>query len=243
MLALMDVSKRYGAAVAVHALRLAFPRGGTTVLIGPSGCGKSTLLRMLTGLVTPDEGTVTFDGAPLSARLREARLRMGYVIQEGGLFPHLTARQNVGLLPRHLGWPEDRFKARLGELAELTRFPDRQLDHYPAELSGGQRQRVAIMRALAVDPDVLLLDEPLGALDPLVRRALQDDLRDIFQRLSKTIVLVTHDMHEAAFFGDLIVLMRAGRIVQQGAVADLLERPAAPFVTEFVRAQRSELPA
>ena len=127
-------------------------------------------------------------------------------------------------------------------LAALTHFPAGRLDAYPAELSGGQRQRVAIMRALVLDPDVLLLDEPLGALDPLIRRSLQDDLRDIFRDLGKTIVLVTHDMHEAAFFGDLIVLMRGGRIVQQGSIADLLERPAEPFVTEFIRAQRSELP-
>jgi osmoprotectant transport system ATP-binding protein len=243
MLELRDVCKRYGPVAAVQPLSLACPHGGTTVLIGPSGCGKSTLLRMMTGLVSPDSGEVLFDGAPLRSGLRQARLRMGYVIQDGGLFPHLTARQNVCLVPAHLGWPAARQRERLEELCGLTRFPTGQLESYPAELSGGQRQRVALMRALALDPDLLLLDEPLGALDPMIRRGLQDDLREIFRDLSKTIVLVTHDMHEAAFFGDLIVLLRDGAILQAGTIDDLLQRPAAPFVTDFIRAQRSELPA
>ncbi|MGE0667708.1 MAG: ATP-binding cassette domain-containing protein [Sphingomonadales bacterium] len=242
MLELRGVEKRFGEAHAVQPVSLDIPRGRTTVLIGPSGCGKSTILRMLIGLVPPDRGEVLWDGAPLSGRLAEARRRTGYVIQDGGLFPHLTARQNVCLMPEHLGWDAARRQARMDELAALARFPADRLDAWPAELSGGQRQRVAIMRALALDPDVLLLDEPLGALDPLIRRGLQDDLRNIFRDLGKTIVLVTHDMHEAAFFGDLIVLMRGGAVVQQGALADLLERPADPFVEEFIRAQRSELP-
>jgi osmoprotectant transport system ATP-binding protein len=243
MLELRGVAKRFGEAQAVRPLSLAIPEGRTTVLIGPSGCGKSTILRMLIGLTPPDEGDVLFGGAPLAGRLAEARRRTGYVIQDGGLFPHLTARQNICLMPEHLGWDAARRNARMSELAALTQFPEDRLGAFPAELSGGQRQRVAIMRALALDPDVLLLDEPLGALDPLIRRGLQDDLREIFRRLSKTIVLVTHDMHEAAFFGDGIVLLQAGAIVQQGTLADLLERPADPFVTEFIRAQRSELPA
>ncbi len=243
MLELRRVAKRFGDTWAVEPLSLAIPEGRTTVLIGPSGCGKSTLLRMMIGLTRPDEGEVLFGGSPLDGRLREARRRTGYVIQDGGLFPHLTARENIGLMPAHLGWSAERQAARLAELAALTRFPAGRLGAFPAELSGGQRQRVALMRALALDPDVLLLDEPLGALDPLIRRRLQDDLRAIFRDLGKTIVLVTHDMHEAAFFGDLIVLLRGGRIVQQGALADLLERPADPFVTEFIGAQRSELPS
>jgi osmoprotectant transport system ATP-binding protein len=242
MLELRGVAKRFGGAAAVLPLSLRIPQGQTTVLIGPSGCGKSTLLRMLIGLAPPDEGDVLFDDVPLAERLREARLHTGYVIQDGGLFPHLTVRENIGLMPRQLRWSANRLADRVALLAALTHFPAGRLDAYPAELSGGQRQRVAIMRALVLDPDVLLLDEPLGALDPLIRRSLQDDLRDIFRDLGKTIVLVTHDMHEAAFFGDLIVLMRGGRIVQQGSIADLLERPAEPFVTEFIRAQRSELP-
>ena len=242
MLELQGVAKRFGEAQAVRPLSLAIPEGGTTVLIGPSGCGKSTLLRMLIGLAPPDQGNVLFDGAPLSGQLTPARRRIGYVIQDGGLFPHLTARENICLMPEHLGWTTQAQAERVQALAALTRFPAARLDAWPAELSGGQRQRVAIMRALALDPDVLLLDEPLGALDPLIRRGLQDDLREIFRSLSKTIVLVTHDMHEAAFFGDRIVLMRDGAIVQQGDVTDLLEHPADPFVTEFISAQRSELP-
>ena len=242
MLELRGAAKRYGEAQVVVALSLAIPAGRTTVLIGPSGCGKSTLLRMLIGLAPPDSGEVLFAGKPLAGQLGEVRRRTGYVIQDGGLFPHLTARENICLMPAHLEWDAVRQAKRLDALTTLTRFPADRLDSYPAELSGGQRQRVAIMRALALDPDVLLLDEPLGALDPLIRRGLQDDLRDIFRSLGKTIVLVTHDMHEAAFFGDLIVLMRAGHIVQQGTIADLLERPADPFVTDFIRAQRSELP-
>ena len=242
MLELRGAAKRYGEAQVVAPLSLAIPAGRTTVLIGPSGCGKSTLLRMLIGLAPPDSGEVLFAGKPLAGQLGEVRRRTGYVIQDGGLFPHLTARENICLMPAHLEWDAVRQAKRLDALTTLTRFPADRLDSYPAELSGGQRQRVAIMRALALDPDVLLLDEPLGALDPLIRRGLQDDLRDIFRSLGKTIVLVTHDMHEAAFFGDLIVLMRAGHIVQQGTIADLLERPADPFVTDFIRAQRSELP-
>jgi osmoprotectant transport system ATP-binding protein len=198
---------------------------------------------MMIGLVLPDEGQVLADRSPLGGRLRDVRLRTGYVIQDGGLFPHLTVRGNVCLMPRHLGWAPARQAERLDELAALTRFPRDRLDAFPGELSGGQRQRVALMRALVLDPAVLLLDEPLGALDPLIRRELQDDLCGIFRSLGKTIVLVTHDMHEAAFFGDLLVLMRDGRIIQQGSLADLLERPADPFVTAFIRAQRSELPA
>jgi osmoprotectant transport system ATP-binding protein len=155
MLELRGVAKRFDGAAAVYPLSLRFPRGGTTVLIGPSGCGKSTLLRMLIGLAPPDEGDVLFDGGPLGGQLREARLRTGYVIQDGGLFPHLTARENICLMPTQLGWSEDRQAEQVAALAALTRFPSDRLDAYPGELSGGQRQRVALMRALALDPDVL----------------------------------------------------------------------------------------
>jgi osmoprotectant transport system ATP-binding protein len=163
---------------------------------------------------------------------------MGYVIQEGGLFPHLSGRDNVALLARHLGWDRPRIDARLAELAALTHFPADGLARYPAELSGGQQQRVALMRALMLDPAVLLLDEPLGALDPMIRFELQTELRDIFRSLGKTVVLVTHDMGEAAYLGDTLVLLRAGRIVQQGSAADLVRAPADAFVARFVTAQR-----
>ena len=245
MFALTDVSKVFAGRAALGPLSLDIPAGRTTVLIGPSGCGKSTLLRLLIGLVEPDAGTVRFDGAPVTPdSARAVRLRVGYVIQDGGLFPHLTARGNVTLMARHLGRPRGSIQARVNELAELTRFPADGLDRYPHQLSGGQRQRVGLMRALMLNPDALLLDEPLGALDPLVRADLQAELRDIFRSLRKTVVMVTHDLGEAAFFADRVVLLRDGRIVQQGSAADLWHRAADPFVTRFVQAQRGpEVPA
>jgi osmoprotectant transport system ATP-binding protein len=239
MFALNGVSKFYAGRTALGTLTLDVPAGRTTVLIGPSGCGKSTLLRLLIGLVEPDAGSITFDGTPVVPdAARAVRLRTGYVIQDGGLFPHMTARGNLTLMARHLGWDRMRIDTRVRELTELTRFPADGLDRYPLELSGGQRQRVGLMRALMLNPDALLLDEPLGALDPLVRADLQTELRDIFRALGKTVVLVTHDLGEAAFFADRIALLRDGHIVQQGSAADLWHRPTDPFVTRFVQAQR-----
>jgi osmoprotectant transport system ATP-binding protein len=236
---LSGVSKRFGEAPAVHAIDLLIERGKTTVLIGPSGCGKSTLLRLIIGLLEPDEGEIKFDGTPLSAdEIDIVRRRIGYVIQEGGLFPHLTARGNILLMARHLGRDKNEMLTRLAELCGLTRFPEKLLNRYPLELSGGQRQRVSLMRALMLSPELLLLDEPLGALDPLVRAALQKDLKEIFGRLQQTALLVTHDLAEAAYLGDEIVLMNEGRIVQQGSVGELQEKPASAFVTEFINAQR-----
>jgi len=173
--------------------------------------------------------------------IRSLRKKMGYVIQDGGLFPHLTARDNVTLMARYLKWDRGSIAQRLRELTDITRFPADGLDRFPAQLSGGERQRVSLMRALMLDPDVLLMDEPLGALDPMIRRELQTDLKRIFHTLKKTVVLVTHDLGEAAFFGDVIVLLREGRIVQQGTLDDLLDSPAEPFVTHFINAQRSPL--
>ena len=166
------------------------------------------------------------------------RRRIGYVIQEGGLFPHLTARANILLMARHLGKSDEKVRKRLLELCELTRFSEKLLPRYPLELSGGQRQRVSLMRALMLSPELLLLDEPLGALDPLVRAALQKDLKEVFVRLRQSALFVTHDLAEAVYFGDQIVLMNEGRIVQQGSLADLRERPAGVFVSEFINAQR-----
>ena len=210
-----------------------------TAFIGPSGCGKSTLLRLMIGLTTPDRGIVAFEGEPVTpATAPMLRRRMGYVIQDGGLFPHLMARGNAALMAGYLGWTDRRIDERLAELAALTAFPVDGLDRYPAQLSGGQRQRVSLMRALMLDPDVLLLDEPLGALDPVIRYELQDELRGIFRSLGKTVVMVTHDIGEAGFFGDDIVLLRDGVIVQRGGIHDLVNAPADPFVTTFVHAQR-----
>jgi len=167
---------------------------------------------------------------------------VGYVIQDGGLFPHLTAMGNLGLLPQHLGWAPQRIRERAQALAQLTRLPSDALARYPAELSGGQRQRVALMRALMVDPDALLLDEPLGALDPIVRHELQEQLQRIFGELGKTVIVVTHDLAEAAWFAPRLVLLRRGAVVQDGSYADLRDRAADDFARQFVQAQRT-LPA
>ncbi|MEZ4647796.1 MAG: ATP-binding cassette domain-containing protein [Candidatus Eisenbacteria bacterium] len=242
MLELSGVSKSFGRLIAIRPLDLVTPPHRTTVLIGPSGSGKSTLLRLMIGLAVPDTGSVSIDGTlVMRENVRELRRRLGYVIQDGGLFPHLTARANVTLLARTLGRESGWMDERLSELCRLTHFPEDAMDRFPLELSGGQRQRVSLMRALMLDPDVLLLDEPLGALDPMIRAELQSELREIFHSLGKTVVLVTHDMGEAALLGDDIVLLRDGGIVQRGSIEDLLGRPTDPFVTEFIRAQRSPL--
>lgn len=239
MIHFQNVSKNYGAHTAIHPLDLEVPAQHTLALIGPSGCGKSTLMRMAVGLIRSDTGSVSVAGAVMNpATARELRLRIGYVIQEGGLFPHLTAADNVTLMARETGWDIHRINPRLKQLAELVHLPTEMLDRFPAQLSGGQRQRVGLMRALMLDPEVLLMDEPLGALDPLIRSQLQDDLREIFRTLRKTVLLVTHDMGEAAYLGDEVALMRDGRILQRGSAGDLVKNPADPFVREFVHAQR-----
>jgi osmoprotectant transport system ATP-binding protein len=237
---LRGVSKRYGAVPALDQVSLRFPAGSNTALIGSSGSGKSTLLRVLLGLEWPDSGEIWVDGAMLQPnQVLALRRRVGYVIQEGGLFPHLTVLGNLALLPHHLGWNRERIRQRAEELAALTHLPAGALERYPAELSGGQRQRVALMRGLMLNPDALLLDEPLGALDPIVRHELQDELKAIFDQLGKTVIVVTHDMAEAAWFADRLVLMRHGEVVQDGRLDDLCRRPADPFVTRFVQAQRT----
>jgi osmoprotectant transport system ATP-binding protein len=239
MLQLQGVSRTFGDTVALHPTDLTIPTGETTVLIGPSGCGKSTLLRLLVGLIQPTTGTVLFDGTPVTEEnARAIRQQVGFVVQDGGLFPHLTARGNATLMAKHLGWERSRIDARLSELADLTHFPKDKLDNYPAQLSGGQRQRVSLMRGLMLDPRVLLLDEPLGALDPLIRSELQEDLRAIFRALHKTVVLVTHDLGEAGFLGDNLVVLQYGQIVQQAPFDELVRHPANDFVRQFINAQR-----
>lgn len=231
------VSKRYGDVQALAPTDLRVDAGRTVVLLGPSGCGKSTLLRVVVGLVRPDTGAVHVGGNLVTPdSLRAVRQRMGYVIQEGGLFPHLRAADNVALMARHLGWAEPRIAARLDELATLARLPASALARYPDELSGGQRQRVGLMRALMLDPEVLLLDEPLGALDPLVRAELQRDLREAFRALRCGVLLVTHDLREAAAFADEVALLRDGAVLQRGTMDALARAPADPFVTRFLGA-------
>jgi len=242
MLELVGVSLRLGGAEVLRGIELTAAAGVTTVLIGPSGCGKSTVLRLMLGLLAPDAGVVRFNGAEVGPRTVDTvRGRIGYVIQDGGLFPHLTARENVTLMARHRRWDAARIQHRVDDLVALTRFPVDALARFPVELSGGQRQRVSLMRALMLDPDVILLDEPMAALDPLVRAELQADLRAIFRALGKTVVLVTHDLTEAGRLGDTILLMRDGAVVQAGTLAELVRKPRDEFVSHFINAQRSPL--
>jgi len=234
-----DVTKRFGDDFAIRDANLEIERGKITALIGPSGCGKSTILRLIVGLVTADTGEIQFDGEKIAAEtIMKIRRRLGYVIQDGGLFPHLTARHNLTLQPRLFRKRRDEIEKRIIELCELTKFPGSGLDRYPLELSGGQRQRVSLMRALMLSPELLLLDEPFAALDPLVRMNLQRDLKEICARLQQTVLLVTHDLAEAAFLGNEIALMSEGQIIQRGSIADLRAKPANEFVREFVSAQR-----
>lgn len=240
MIAFRDVTHAYASAVSVRGVTLSTPGAGTIALIGPSGCGKSTLLKLVVGLVWPTRGEVLIAGERVSGEnVQRMRQRIGYVIQSGGLFPHLTGRENITLAARYLRRDPRWISARLESLLELVQLPGELLERYPTQLSGGQRQRVSLMRALMLDPDVLLLDEPLGALDPMVSYELQEELRNLFVRLRKSVLLVTHDLSEAAFFSDHIVLMRNGEVVQQGSYRDLTERPADEFVHAFLRAQRA----
>jgi osmoprotectant transport system ATP-binding protein len=248
-LSLDRVTKAFGARAVIHETTLRLGTKERLALIGPSGCGKSTLLRMLLGLVVPDAGAVTVGGVAVTAATAQAvRRKVGYVIQDGGLFPHLTAEENVTLVARLVAREErgaDRAKeprelrARVRELAELARLPEALLARYPLALSGGERQRVGLMRALMLDPDVLLLDEPLGALDPIVRARLQEDLRSAFETLGKSVLVVTHDMAEAAYLAGSIAVMRDGAVLQRGTMRELVDAPRHPFVAEFVGAQRT----
>lgn len=234
-----EVSVKFGETLAVDSVDLGISSGTTTTLIGPSGCGKTTLLRLAIGLQQASSGDVRVLGHAIrSGDLNRLRHSIGYVVQEGGLFPHLSCADNASLVARHLGWARDEIDKRMGELAELVRLPEELLSRAPGQLSGGQRQRVGLMRALFLDPELLLLDEPLAALDPIVRAELQSDLKQIFARLNKSVVLVTHDLAEAGYLGSEIILLRAGRIVQRGDLRQLFEEPAEPFVTQFVNAQR-----
>ena len=242
MLILSSVSKRYNDTIVLAPTDLQVQAGETTVLIGPSGCGKSTLLRLIVGLIQPNTGNITLAGTKLEpTNLLNMRQRMGYVIQEGGLFPHLAVRDNVTVMARYLQRDADWIAHRLADLAQLVRLPMNLMSRFPAELSGGQCQRVSLMRALMLDPELLLLDEPLGALDPMIRYELQQELKSIFAKLGKTVVMVTHDIAEAAFFGHTLVLMREGRIVQTGPFKALARTPAESFVTRFINAQRGPM--
>jgi osmoprotectant transport system ATP-binding protein len=236
---LRGVTAHLGGGAGVGPLDLVVARGETIAVIGESGAGKSTLLRLVLGLTVPDRGAVRFEGAPVRSDDDALRRRIGYVVQGGALFPHLTAAENATLVAHHLRWDGERVARRLAELLRLVRLPEGVAGRYPRELSGGEAQRVSLVRALFLDPEALLLDEPLGALDPLTRAFLQEDLHRMFGELGKTAVLVTHDLAEASFLAGRLVLLREGSVAQVGTIDDLVRRPAGPFVARFVHAQRA----
>jgi osmoprotectant transport system ATP-binding protein len=240
MLVLEHISKSFDGKPVLTDVGLVVPKGATRALIGSSGSGKTTLLRITLRLIVPDQGSVRINDQPLSAFGPEAWAdQIGYVPQDCGLFPHLTAEQNVTLVPRLRGWPPHQLRARITQLLQLVALEAELLRRFPHELSGGQKQRIAIMRAAMMDPAVMLLDEPMAALDPLIRSTLQQDLRAIFQRLGKTVLIVTHDLGEAVFLAEEVTLLHAGKVLQTGSYRDLLLAPADPFVTSFINAQRT----
>ncbi|EKM5066502.1 ABC transporter ATP-binding protein [Cronobacter turicensis] len=241
MIEFQQVSKFYDGGAAVKDLSLTFAEGAFSVLIGTSGSGKSTTLKMINRLVEHDAGEIRFAGEEIRQFSPEAlRRRMGYAIQSVGLFPHWTVAQNVATVPQLLKWPKARIQARVDELLALLGLaPEAFRARYPHQLSGGQQQRVGVARALAADPEVLLMDEPFGALDPVTRSALQQEMRRIHQLLGRTIVLVTHDIDEALGLAQHLVLMDNGEVVQQGAPLTLLTAPRNDFVRDFFG--RSEL--
>jgi osmoprotectant transport system ATP-binding protein len=239
MIELDRVTKRYDGRAVVDELSLTIPTGAFFVLLGSSGCGKSTTLRMINRLVTADAGTIRVGGSDIAElQAEQLRRRIGYAIQSTGLFPHWTVADNIATVPRLLKWPAARVAVRVDELLELFRLdPSLYRGKYPHQLSGGERQRVGVARALAADPELLLMDEPFGAVDPITRDALQTELLRIHHATGKTIVFVTHDIEEALRLATAIAIMDRGRIVQSAAPIDLLEHPANDFVHDFVGRQ------
>ncbi|AQQ52079.1 ABC transporter ATP-binding protein [Planococcus lenghuensis] len=241
MIRFEGVTKRFADGTeALSELSLEIPGGGLTVIIGPSGCGKTTLMKMINKLETPTAGDVFIEEKRVSA-LDDVSLRrsIGYVIQRIGLFPHMTISRNASLVPDLLNWPKEKTAARVSELMKMTGLdPDIYLQRYPLELSGGQQQRIGVVRALAGDPDIMLMDEPFSALDPISREQLQDELRNLQKAIRKTIVFVTHDMDEALKIADWIVIMKDGKVEQTGTPEEIVSRPASPFVEEFIGFER-----
>ncbi|MFE9764002.1 ABC transporter ATP-binding protein [Streptomyces sp. NPDC005808] len=241
MIAIEDVSKRYAdGTVAVDRLSLQIPNHSITVLVGPSGCGKTTTLRMINRMIEPSSGTIRVNGEDIRRKpVNALRQSMGYVIQNAGLFQHRTIVDNIATVPRLLGWSRQRSRARAAELMERVGLDKDMARRYPYQLSGGQQQRVGVARALAADPPVLLMDEPFSAVDPVVRRGLQEELLRIQGELGKAIVFVTHDMDEAIRIGDQVAVLRTGgKLAQFAAPDELLSSPADSFVEEFLGADR-----
>jgi osmoprotectant transport system ATP-binding protein len=242
MISLRNVSKRFGnsSTSAVRDLSLDVAEGETVVLVGPSGCGKTTTMRMINRLIEPTSGTITVDGRDVMRQDPvELRRGIGYVIQSIGLLPHRTVAQNIATVPRLVGWDDGRVEGRITELMEMFRLDPELRERYPGELSGGQQQRVGVARALAVDPPVMLMDEPFAAVDPIVRSRLQEQFLDIQDRLRKTIVFVTHDIDEAIKMADRIAILNIGGVIEQHAPPEeILRAPANEFVKDFVGVER-----
>ncbi|MCY7826084.1 choline ABC transporter ATP-binding protein OpuBA [Bacillus spizizenii] len=240
MLTLENVSKTYkGGKKAVNNVNLKIAKGEFICFIGPSGCGKTTTMKMINRLIEPSAGKIFIDGENIMEQDPvELRRKIGYVIQQIGLFPHMTIQQNISLVPKLLKWPEQHRKERARELLKLVDMGPDYLDRYPHELSGGQQQRIGVLRALAAEPPLILMDEPFGALDPITRDSLQEEFKKLQKTLHKTIVFVTHDMDEAIKLADRIVILKAGEIVQVGTPDDILRNPADEFVEEFIGKER-----
>ncbi|MDO8226727.1 choline ABC transporter ATP-binding protein OpuBA [Bacillus cabrialesii] len=240
MLTLENVSKAYkGGKKAVNNVNLKIAKGEFICFIGPSGCGKTTTMKMINRLIEPSAGKIFIEGENIMEQDPvELRRKIGYVIQQIGLFPHMTIQQNISLVPKLLRWPEHKRKERARELLKLVDMGPEYLDRYPHELSGGQQQRIGVLRALAAEPPLILMDEPFGALDPITRDSLQEEFKKLQKTLHKTIVFVTHDMDEAIKLADRIVILKAGEIVQVGTPDDILRNPADEFVEEFIGKER-----
>lgn len=242
MIELRSVSKNFSGVPAVANLSLTIERGAFFVLAGPSGCGKSTVLRMINAMIVPDKGQIEIRGQDIrSMEPEKLRRGIGYVIQSGGLFPHWTAADNILAVPRLLKWSPQECTARLDTLTAILRLDPALLSRYPGQLSGGQQQRIGVARALAADPDIILMDEPFAALDPVSRAALQDEIRAIHAQSGKTIVFVTHDMDEALRLATGMAVMKSGRVVQFGEPASILLAPVDDFVREFLGGENLQL--
>lgn len=236
-----QVTKRFtDGTEALKDVSVTIPTGKLTAIIGPSGCGKTTLMKMINRLEIPTTGDVLIDEESIKDRDEvELRRSIGYVIQRIGLLPHMTIEKNASLVPKLKGWTEDRIQTRVRELMSTVGLePDTYLSRYPLELSGGQQQRVGVVRALASDPNIVLMDEPFSALDPISREQLQNELKDLQQRIHKTIVFVTHDMDEALKIADMIIVMREGQIEQMGSPQELINSPTSDFVRDFIGQER-----
>lgn len=240
MIELRDVKKTFKNNEILKGINLKVHRGELVVLIGPSGCGKTTTLKMINKLIKPTSGTIIINGEDISKKdTIELRRNIGYVIQQTGLFPHMTVRDNIGLVPYLKGWSDEDIENRVKELLNMVGMnPEDYMDRYPSELSGGQQQRIGVARAFATDPDIILMDEPFSALDPITRSQLQDELFNLQQKLKKTIVFVTHDMDEALKLGDKICIMKDGVVVQYDTPENILKNPAQGFVEEFIGKNR-----